>query len=152
MTDLVVGRKIDNNPVGFGQQTLTVCWDLRREDDKTTLLGDHYFFWGGYMFIVKTGYRFDGASIPRAFWRIVGHPWGRYAPAALLHDILYDTEHFPRDKADQALRDLMKVLPVPSWKRQVIYRAVRAGGGFTWKKHDAHSIEKASQYLRVVKL
>ena len=35
----------------------------------------------------RKGYSTDGASIPRAFWTVVGGPFeGRYRDAALIHD------------------------------------------------------------------
>ena len=35
-------------------------------------------------------FTYNGASIPRALWPIMGHPWsGRYDQGAALHDYLY---------------------------------------------------------------
>ena len=139
-------------PVGFGQKTLSIFWNIEREGTKAYLASPHVIYWGGYEFKILSGFKFDGASIPRAAWRLVGHPWGRYAPAALLHDILYDSEYLSREEADKALRDLIKALPVPGWKRRIIYRSVRMGGGFTWKKHTDASKKLAMSYLRIKKL
>ena len=39
---------------------------------------------------VPQGFKYDGASIPRFLWPIVGHPWsGYYDQAAAVHDLLY---------------------------------------------------------------
>lgn len=41
---------------------------------------------------VPQGFQYDGASIPKFLWPIVGHPWsGYYDQAAAVHDLLYRT-------------------------------------------------------------
>jgi hypothetical protein len=77
------------------------------------------------------GFVTDFASVPRFFWRIVP-PWGRYSPAAVVHDYLYATGRVSRAEADRVFLSLMEQLGVPLWKRTVMYRAVRIFGGAAW--------------------
>lgn len=83
---------------------------------------------------VPEGFETDFASVPRFFWRIVP-PWGKYSPAAVVHDYLYSTGEAPRDIIDQIFLDLMGELGVKGWKREAMYWAVRTFGGWAWKKH-----------------
>ena len=55
-------------------------------------------------YIVPAGFITDFASIPRLFWTVVGHPAGKYAQAAVLHDYLYRTNSVSRAKADSLFR------------------------------------------------
>lgn len=74
------------------------------------------------------GFETDFASVPRIFWRVLP-PWGRYSPAAVIHDYLYHTHKVSRADADRAFLTLMQRLGVPAWKRTVMYWAVRLFGG-----------------------
>src|SRR5215472_9301462 len=47
----------------------------------------------GKIWTVPPGARVDGASIPRAFWSIIGAPFtGRYREASVVHDYYCDTK------------------------------------------------------------
>ena len=41
--------------------------------------------------VVPVGFTSDGASIPRLFWPVVGHPLGRMRKAGVLHDFCVRT-------------------------------------------------------------
>jgi hypothetical protein len=73
----------------------------------------------------------DFASVPRIFWRIIP-PWGKYSPAAVIHDFLYTVAKCSRFEADDIFLELMTRLGVPLWKRFSMYWAVRLGGEFAW--------------------
>lgn len=48
-----------------------------------------------YNFTIPKGYCYDGASIPRAFWRVVGSPMdNRFLIAALIHDVLCENHSY----------------------------------------------------------
>jgi len=83
---------------------------------------------------IPAGFVTDFASVPRFFWRIVP-PWGRYSPAAVVHDYLYASGMVKRAEADRIFLRLMKKLGVPYWKRHVMYLGVRAGGRKAWNEH-----------------
>ena len=100
----------------------------------------------------KAGFKFDGASIPKVFWSIIGSPYtGNYQVPALIHDLLYSTEYFDRKTCDEIFLKLMEMYGVNCLKRYTMYWAVRAGGGFVWKKHIPKDVEKAKEYIDVKK-
>ena len=92
---------------------------------------------------VCKGFVYDGASIPRVFWRFIGPPAaGKYAHAALLHDWLYVRQvwfkngkftRITRKEADDIMLMVMKEDGVSWWRRNAIHRAVRLGGGRAWR-------------------
>ena len=75
----------------------------------------------------------DFASVPRCLWWIVP-PWGRYFPAAVVHDWLYSTHDRPREDADRIFLMLMDALKIPTWRRRAMYIAVRLFGEHAWNE------------------
>lgn len=140
------------HPCGFASRYLHSVQDITDPADEIMIEQQLIAFWRGLIIIVHIGYVSDGASIPRIFWRVVGHPFGKYLPAAVVHDALYETEMLDRKEADQCFRDLIKALPVSTWRRALMYRAVRLGGGARWNKHTPESIATAMHYLTVGEL
>jgi hypothetical protein len=84
--------------------------------------------------LIPAGFETDFASVPRFFWRIVP-PWGKYSPAAVVHDFLYATGVVSRRRADKIFLRAMCQLDVAWWRRQLMYRAVRAFGWIPWNNH-----------------
>lgn len=96
---------------------------------------------------VPKGFVTDLASIPRWAWNILP-PDGPWAKAAVIHDFLYYThgtgvwdrhpstltrsQPYTRAEADWILRDAMRDRCVGVTSRNIIYMAVRAGGGGAW--------------------
>lgn len=98
------------------------------------LIRDFHFLIDYLPYYVPEGFENDWASVPRIWWNIV--PPHQYCKSAIMHDFLYSAEVFERIKCDiefyEALRE-----EGASWVRaQLMYRAVRIGGGFVWAKHD----------------
>ena len=100
---------------------------------------DRYVVRRAFMFYrhcIPAGYEFDGASVPRVFWRVVapGRPW--VLRAACGHDFLYDHAIKTKEYADnlflRALREDMESVPkdkrMPQWLLKMMYRSVRVGG------------------------
>ena len=90
--------------------------------------GKKYSFW------IKSGFEFDGASIPRALWRLCGHPLE--APriaAALVHDWLYRAQLTDRGTADDIFSALCKEVGMPWWRTGPEWAALRAFGWAAWK-------------------
>ena len=88
----------------------------------------------GERIVVPTGYVTDFASVPRLFWR-VEPPFGIAAPAAVVHDYLYSTGglgRYTRRQADEIFREALAVLGVGMIKRNLLFAAVRIGGGSGW--------------------
>lgn len=93
---------------------------------------------------INRGFLTDGASIPRAAWRVIGHPFiSDLLPFALGHDALYSAELMPRADCDKWFLETMKLGGIGWIKRNSIWSAVRTFGAFVWKAHTPHSIEAA---------
>lgn len=83
---------------------------------------------------VPKGFETDFASIPRIFWRILPK-LDRHIRAAIVHDYLYYTNGVTRLEADAIFEAGMADLGTATWKRWVMYYAVRIGGFFAWRAH-----------------
>lgn len=85
---------------------------------------------------VTRGFSFDGCSIPRALWRICGHPMEvpRVA-AALAHDWLYAAHVCDRKTADMIYRAICTAVGMGALRVAVEYRALRLFGGAAWNSH-----------------
>ena len=73
------------------------------------------------------------SSIPRLPFSL----WvcGNAAHAAkTLHDYLYSSGMFPRKVADRIFLDAMDAIGVPSWRRHLMYFAVRSLGWLFYRK------------------
>lgn len=97
--------------------------------------------------VILKGFICDGASIPRAFWRIAGHPLqGDILPAAIEHDADYAAQIIGRDEADERFRYNMAQLGVGVVRRNVFYWAVRLFGGIAWR-NNAPDVEHARRFV-----
>lgn len=109
---------------------------------------DYAFSFKGQIFIIKKGFEYDGASVPRFLWSLTGiRPDGLHRAAALIHDFLYDKArkgqgaalslrgqliYFSRKEADrQFYEDLVKT-GVKNSRAKLMYRAVRLFGWTVW--------------------
>lgn len=101
----------------------------------------------GHAWFVPANRRpYDGASIPRLAWPMVGGPFeGKHRDGALVHDEAYAcggvminpetfrVRRYTRAEADRAFLDAMAVRGVPLVTRRLIYGAVRAFGWLAWR-------------------
>ena len=86
---------------------------------------------------VPAGFRSDGASVPRFFWRLVFPPGDALAlRAAILHDFIYRTrpEGWSRDEADRLFLAVMILDGVPVSRALMAWLGVRIGGHWAWKE------------------
>ena len=101
---------------------------------------------------VSVGFVFDGGSIPRFFWRLVGHPMqGKGLPAFLIHDALYRARIGDRKTADKIMHRLLRLNGVGRCKSWIIYRAVRAGGRKAWNAASDGELFYARQFVTVTR-
>jgi len=85
---------------------------------------------------VPKGYAFDGASIPRIFWSLVGQPTdGLSLRAACIHDWMCDhaETYAMRRLGDTFFLHIMEDSGVSKLRRLILYLAVRFYGRFIWK-------------------
>lgn len=77
---------------------------------------------------IDSGYEWDGASIPKRFQWLIGKPKDKeFRFASMLHDDGYE------ERSNRAINDVIFLyvlleMGVPSWKADLMYKAVRAGG------------------------
>jgi hypothetical protein len=81
--------------------------------------------------IVPKGFVTDFASVPRLLWNQIP-PFGKYAPAAVLHDYAYAEGFCTREQADHLLMEGMVDLDVDEFTRTLIFNGVRIGGQHAW--------------------
>jgi hypothetical protein len=107
---------------------------------------------GGYATLTLEGFPTDGGSIPRAAWRIVGHPWQLPCLAYFIpHDSDYAARLWHRNVADTRLLQGMNLDGhVVAVKRLAVYRAVRDFGGIPWARHTEAGIAEARRFCRIV--
>jgi hypothetical protein len=86
-------------------------------------------------FTVPPGFESDGASLPRRFWRIIGHPFDmNYLREAIGHDYLYRRQRLPRKIADAIFDELLRGR-IAAWRRWGIYHGLRLFGWIAWRKN-----------------
>ncbi|WGM37667.1 DUF1353 domain-containing protein [Caulobacter sp. NIBR1757] len=74
---------------------------------------------------VPIGATLDGASIPRAFWSLIGGPFeGRYRNASIVHDRYCDTQERPWKDTHRMFYEAMRCSGVGLAKAKTMYYAV----------------------------
>lgn len=79
---------------------------------------------GGISITVPAGTLTDFASVPRVLWPLFP-PTGKWCQAAVVHDWLCRVKGFPRFLADAIFREAMRRSGVPTWRRVIMFYAVR---------------------------
>lgn len=133
-------------------------WHVIGSDQAISLLSRRWVYvdGDGKIHRASPGMPTDGVSIPRTFWRVAGHPYGRWLPIAVIHDhYCYKALVVPpgpernalRSSADRVFWDGCKYLrpdqPAVTW---VLYRAVRTGSlatrfAATWPDYEHQPYE-----------
>jgi hypothetical protein len=88
---------------------------------------------------IPSGFQWNGASIPKFLWPILGSP---FAPemmvASLVHDYLYSDEpavrHISRKQADNIFRKLLIANGMDKETAETLYTGVRIGGKSHYKR------------------
>lgn len=90
--------------------------------------------------VVPVGYVSDGASIPRAFWSIIGHPFeGLFIRPALIHDIRCEFKLGTWQDTHAQFLETLAAEGVARWRRQAMYAAVWTFGP-RWPRHEERSV------------
>jgi len=122
--------------------------ETRWEDDGRTMVllselryTDPY----GEVWVAPAGSRVDGASIPRAFWGVIGGPFeGKYRNASVLHDVAYTEQTRSWEDADRMFYNAMRCSGVGVVTAKTMYYALRRHGRH-WKHRQALPVEASSQ-------
>ncbi|RAI15346.1 MAG: hypothetical protein DKM22_04340 [Candidatus Melainabacteria bacterium] len=81
-----------------------------------------------FVFTIKAGYDYDGASIPRFFTRLIGSKEDvRFKVASLIHDIFCENKHYvdyDRYFADKVFERLLSVADTCAFNRWLIFHSV----------------------------
>lgn len=81
-----------------------------------------------YTFEIEKGYTWDGASIPRLCWRIIGAKTdNRFLIPSMVHDVLCENKNlvdFDRYFADRVFEKLLSVSDVGNFKRWLMFHSV----------------------------
>lgn len=103
-------------------------------DRKMQLLADVRFMRRtGEVCRAEKGLIFDGASIPRPLWSILGSPFdGDYRDAAVIHDAGCKSRILPSAEVHAIFREAMMASGVAWWKANLMWAAVRVAGP-RWK-------------------
>jgi hypothetical protein len=88
----------------------------------------------GTMITVPVGFVTDFASIPRAIW-VLEPPYGKYSWGAVVHDWLYSTQPFSKERADLIFLEAMESHGVGDFIRHALYEAVKEFGWCAWLNH-----------------
>lgn len=99
---------------------LTEPFEFYRESDETEVIR------------VPKGFVTDFSSVPKWLWP-VEYPLGPSAKAAVLHDYLYVNAIKDKAYADKVFLEALKVLGVPTYKRHLLYYAVKLFGRGEYK-------------------
>lgn len=85
----------------------------------------------------RLGYVTDFASIPRAAWPVIGAP-AQYAKEAVIHDYLYTTQSFERERCDAVFYRALLANGRSQARATAMTLAVRAGGWHAWNKRQGN--------------
>lgn len=81
-----------------------------------------------YEFTIPSDYCWDGASIPRLFWRLIGAKTdSRFLIPSLIHDVLCENHHYVKNDryfADKVFERLLFVSGVPAFNRWLMFHSV----------------------------
>ena len=97
--------------------------------DTFVILEEYPFVFQGQTYTVPVGYRSDGASVPRFFWRMLSPKIdSQTLDASVVHDYMYDKKIGTRLEADRYYLIGLLLHGYPAWKCILTYIGVRAIG------------------------
>ena len=100
-----------------------------------------YYLYDDFKDIPK-GFITDGGSIPRFFWRFIGHPFeSEYIEVYVEHDHDYADGSISRKEADEKLLAGLKANGMGYCKRYAIYFAVRLFGASHYNNTEKEILE-----------
>jgi hypothetical protein len=105
------------------------------------LVRDYHLKYDDIDVIIPRGFEWDGATIPRIAWSIIGyHSMGKMAEPSLIHDYIYvfkglipGQRKISRKECDKLFREHLIAVGVPKRAANRIYRIVRIFGVKYWR-------------------
>lgn len=92
--------------------------------------------------LIPVGFRFDGASIPAAFWISFYTPYHpRVVAAALIHDYLYVYHEVSKEEADEIFVAVLAAKGVGEFRRTNMWRAVHYFGDRAWERRSQFGLK-----------
>lgn len=95
-----------------------------------------------YNFTIPKLFRYDGATIPRLLWWIIGSKTNpKFRIPALIHDFMCCNKYcvdFRRNFSSRVFRAMLEVAGVKKWRRNIMYFAVDLWQRFQkdWRKEN----------------
>lgn len=123
--------------------------EFEEKRPKFVLEEDFVVVVNGDVNIIPAGFKYDNASVPWGLWDIFPPYHPDYAAAAAFHDLMYQAELFDRKVHDDLFLATMVAAGANKAKRNIMYFAVRTGGGFTYKKHTFETVMRARKLLGI---
>lgn len=106
--------------------------------DFITLMVPETVIFEGKIITVPAGFSYDGASVPRFFWRAVFPPvHAKSRRAALFHDYLYrvQPDGWTRGEADELFLALLIEDGTSKCRAALAYYGLRVFGGAAWRNN-----------------
>lgn len=107
---------------------------VKESNDLYELQHDYVFDFIGTNFVIKKGFRYDGAS----YAALLFQRDGIHRAAALVHDYLYVHKGdvggyiYTRKQADKKFKDMLIAAGLKSWHVWLAHKSVRALGWIWW--------------------
>lgn len=111
--------------------------DIHATDDK----GNIFTLQEGIIYqdlLIPAGFKSDGCSVPRIFWRVIFPPLDNTAiRAGVIHDYIYRThpKNWTKWKADWHFRKILLEDGVPPFRANLAWAGVAVGGFNAWKTY-----------------
>ncbi len=101
-----------------------------------------------YKIVVYSGFKTDGASVPKIFRWFVDPFSGNYLPAAIVHDALYQSQILTREESDLIFLNGMLTCGVSPIKAEILFQAVSLFGNSAWTVN-SKNINYSKNYIAI---
>lgn len=119
--------------------------DKNKFDAVYEVVEDYEITYKNYIIWIPKFFQYDGASIPRLLWPVIGSPFNpKYMKAAAVHDWLYHTHQVDRGTADEIFYKILLANKVGPNTAQSMYDGVRMFCSWYWEndKEDEEYIDR----------
>lgn len=110
------------------------------------LLADLVWDDGIERIVIPKGFIYNGGSVPRPLWWFIPPKGTRADRAFCLHDWLYVTEYFDREKCDKLMLKAMESDKFNSIGKNAAYQAVDKFGWYVWNGHNPEEVKAIREW------